>query len=435
MSNDDVLGIWYCELVDQEQSDEEAEEFGDYDDYDRPPQKAAKTEFATTTLELRDDGSYRLEGPDWGCSHGSWTREGGGIELSEAEDSSNGFDGLEYAHHSGDRLVVGFKLVPDAHDGLDILVLTFGRTPPAVKGPKPEGFVDRLIAVEDQDEIWELLDALEGEPAEVERALWDAWIDGRFLSDPESEQYDLHAQILESEQLTNPGGFTHAHARHALTTIDYDEHRAVFDLIFDRLALLPEDDQADAELMPLITGPWFERMVSYRYLGGGVPEEFYHRALVPQPAMDDACRDYVLRSSYYTRFESIERLFPPGDPDFVKAALRYRGRGMLDLVLAQIDERGVAEEALAAALEQLGDPAAERSMELWLSGILFAAVLSIRAGQPLPALVLEQLAKERRGTVIGGPSGDDKPKLRELIAGLPKDQRELISARFWLDKN
>lgn len=429
----DLLGLWYCELVDREQSEAQAEEFGDYDDYgDRPPQKAAKTEFATTTIELLADGTYRLEGPEWGCSHGTWTHKKKDLTLSEASDSSNGFDGLEYAHHRGGRLVVAFKLVPDAHDGLDVLVLTFGRTPPKARGPKPESFVDRLIAVEDEDELYELLDALEGEPAELERALWDAWIDGRFLIDPESDLYSLHLQALESEALSKAGGFTCAHAKHALTTVSFDEQRDLFDAVLNRLALLPEDARAEAELAPLIAGPWFDRMVSYRYLGGGLPEALFHRRLIPQPAMDDACRAH-LQKTYYTRFESIERLFPPDHPDFAKIVIRYRGRGLLELPLAQIDARGVADEARAAAIELLADSQAERSMELWLSAILFAVVLSIRAKQPLPALVLDNLAKERKGMVMGGLSEQEKVTLRELISALPEDQRALVGARFWLN--
>ena len=117
MSTEELLGLWYCELVDQEQSDDEAEEFGDYDHFDRPPQKAAATEFATTTIELREDGTYRLEGPEWGSSHGTWSKSDG-LALREAEDSSNGFDGLEYAHHSGERLVVAVARRPEHHPEL-----------------------------------------------------------------------------------------------------------------------------------------------------------------------------------------------------------------------------------------------------------------------------------------------------------------------------
>ena len=125
----DALGIWYCTLVDQEQSDEEADEYGEYGDYgDSEPQKADRTEYAGTTLELLDDGRYVLKGPqDYQGSHGTWTEEGGSVRLTQADDCVNGYEGLVYAIHCGEQFVVGFKLVPDAHDGLDIVVLTFGR--------------------------------------------------------------------------------------------------------------------------------------------------------------------------------------------------------------------------------------------------------------------------------------------------------------------
>ena len=431
MSTEELLGLWYCELVDQEQSDDEAEEFGDYDHFDRPPQKAAATEFATTTIELREDGTYRLEGPEWGSSHGTWSKSDG-LALREAEDSSNGFDGLEYAHHSGERLVVAFKLVPDAHDGLDVMVLTFGRTQPAAKGPKPDGLIEQLLSTDDEDEVYELLYEFEDDPAEVERALWDAWVDGRFLSDPHSDLYSVQRQMLEHDNLRKAGGFTHAHARHALT-IDFGEQADLFELLIEKIARLPADEVADAELQPLLMGEHVQPIARLRFLGGGLPEEFYRRRVVPQPAMDDACRAYVLRT-YYTRFESIERLFPSGHPDFAQAIVRYRGTDLLTLPLSTIEERGVAGEVLEVALELLADESATQSMELWLSCVLLGVVLPLRAGQPLPPIVLENLSKERRGTVMGGLSEDEKARLREMVTALPPEQRKLVHARFWLDQ-
>jgi hypothetical protein len=138
-------------------------------------------------------------------------------------------------------------------------------------------------------------------------------------------------------------------------------------------------------------------------------------------------------SGYFSRFEAIPGLFPAGHPDAAKVAIRYRGRGLLELPLAFIDERGLCEAALTAAIELLATPEAERAMELWLNAMVFAVVLSVRAGQPIPAPVLESLAEDRKGMVMGSLGDGEKDMLRGWIAELPADQRSLVEARYYLD--
>ena len=463
MSND-ALGMWYCELVDQEQSEDEADAYGDYDDmgFSRE-QKASKTEFAGATLELFEDGRYELKAQDYNSSHGTWEEDGGSVALRQADDCINGYEGLEYSHGGGDRFTVSFKLNADSHDGLDILVLTFGREPPKQKGPKPDNFVDQLLAVEDEDELYEVLDEAFGNPDDdgdddgddddddgprapkTERRppealcaeLWDAWLEGRIAADPEAEDHWLQTQAFSDERVTEGGGFSHRHARHALETLDYDDHREMFGVVEDKLAHLPEDPAADAELAPLLAtaqdGKWLARLVESRFLGGGHPEAFYARPLLPQPETAEASRAYLSKTGYYTRFEAIEGLYPPGHPDLAKIALRYRGRGLLDVPLELIERRGIRAEAKAAALAWLEDPKTNKGTTTGLSAMMFALVFAVEDGESLPDSVVEALGTEIKGMVMGSPTDEEKAKLRAIAAKLPEEQRARVHARFWLD--
>lgn len=256
MSGEDLLGLWYCALIDQIQSEEEEQEFGEYDDnFDRPPQKAGKTDFAETTLELLADGSYRLQSMDWACSHGTWTASEDAFVLTEDDGSSNGFERLESSHRDGEHLVVAFKLVPDAHDGLDVLVLSFGRNPPVAR---PEGTIARANALADDDDVYSLIDAHEADPAALARELWDAWVAGALLLDPDTETFDFQLQLLGSDALRESGGFGHGHAKHALIHLRPEQDRELLELVLELLPCLPIDDDADAELAPLVTTPWRE---------------------------------------------------------------------------------------------------------------------------------------------------------------------------------
>ena len=441
MSNE-TLGRWYCELVDQEQSEDEADEYGDYDDmgFSRQ-QKASKTEFAGATLELFEDRRYELKAQDYNSSHGTWTEDSNGVTLTQADDCINGYDGLDYAHGGADRFTVCFKLNADSHDGLDILVLTFGRTPPKQKGEGPQSFVDRLLEAEDEDEVYEILDDVfenEQRPAaELCAELWDAWLEGRIAADPEAETYWLQTQAFGDDRVTEGGGFTHRHARHALETFDYDDDRDMFNLVQDRLAQLPEDEAADAELAPLIAsaqdGKWLGQLVQSRFLGGGLPEAFFARALMPKPETDEASRAYLSKTGYYTRFEAIEQLYPPGHEDLAKIVIRYRGRGLLEVPLELIARRGIRAEAKAAALAWLESPSTNKASTTGLSAMMFAVVFAVEDGEPLADAVVEALGVEIKGMVMGSPLDEEKATLRTIAAKLPEDQRALVHARFWLD--
>lgn len=435
MSRAEILGRWYCHTVDQEQSEEEEEEFGEYDDY-REPQKASKTEHAQTVIELREDGTYELTGSDdYMTSRGTWTLDGGDFELTEVE-PAGGYEQLEYVSYRGDRLIIAYKLIPDAHDGLDVLVLTFTRDEPVARGPKPEGLVERFAVAEDEDELWEALDeALDEQerPAdEVARELWDAVVEGKLLVEDGSERYDAQASVLGDERLQEPGGFTHAHALHLLPKMRPRQHDLA-DLLADLIGTLPPDPR-DEELAALMGDDWVREFARLRFLGGGTPEALYRRPLFPQPQMDDACREQLRAGSEFTRFESIAHLLPPGHPDTAGVVIRYRGRGLLETPLALIRERELQSQARAAALEALADEKAMRSLSRRQSACIFALVLSIELGEPVPEIVFTTLSQEAKGMMTGSMNADERKTVKGLIADLPQEQRELVTERLFLDK-
>ncbi len=435
-----VLGRWYCRFIEQEQSDDEADEFGEYDDggFDGGPTKASKTDYAGVTLEFKDDGTYRVESEeDWQISFGAWTHAADRLQLTEHDACTNGYDGLEYASLRSDGIVVAFKLVPDAHDGLDVMALTFMREPEPVKAKAEDGIVGQILAAEEEDEVYDAIeqaiDEQERDPADVARDLWDAVVDGRLAADGDSEDHDLHVCALANESLTeSEGGFTHDHALYCLRNVDYEDRRDLADLAIDMIATLPAGPR-DAELAGLLPEPWLQRMVSSRFLGGGTPEAFYGRALMPQPQADDASRAYILRS-YFTRFEAFETLFPVGHADTATAVVRYRGPGVLDVPLTLIRARGLVAQAHAVALGYLEDHANVRRGSLWQSACLLGVMLSLELGQPLPDPVLRALELEPQGMTMGGMKAEEKATVREAIAGLSQAQRELVTRRFFLDR-
>ncbi len=432
-----IAGKWFCRLVDQEQSDDESEEFGD-DDYgfDAEPQKASKTEFAGATLVFNDDETYRLEGADDSlCFFGTWKHDDDGLELTEHEDCINGYDGLEYTYVGQDTVTVGIKLIPDAHDGLDILVLTFSREPEPVRGTKPDDFVGQILFAEDEEDIDQALEDAEEEgrdPVDLARDLWDAVVDGRLAHDPESEIHYLHTSALGAEIITQSvGGFNHDHAIYCLGNVDYDDNRDLADLAIDMISTLAPGPR-DAELAPLLPDAWLDRMVSSRFLGGGAPEELYHRALFPQPRTDDACREYMARS-YYTRFEAFEHLFPEGQPSTAAVLIQYRGKGLLHTPLALLRERDLVAQARDHALAFLQDPAHVHSTSRWQSACIFGLMLSFELGEPVPEVVFTALSTEGGGMTMGSMNADEKADMRNAIGSLPKAQRDLVTRRLFLD--
>ncbi len=153
------MTIWYCHLVGQEQSAAGRKKYGAHPDAGkRRPVKAEKTEFAGATLEFKPDGTYTLAAPEFAPtnSHGTWSSKDDVLVVTQAKDCINGHEAVQYVRSSGDAVVFAFRLVADAHDGLDTLVLTFRREAPAEAVPAG-GFLEQLLAAKDETEVFEVL--------------------------------------------------------------------------------------------------------------------------------------------------------------------------------------------------------------------------------------------------------------------------------------
>lgn len=125
-----ILGTWHCQFVDQEQSEEEEDEYGDYDEGGESRREpASETDFAGATLELFEDNRYKLTANDYSNSDGRWSiDESNHLALAESDECTNGYEGFSWTSFNGrDSITIGWKLNDDSHDGLDTLILEFAR--------------------------------------------------------------------------------------------------------------------------------------------------------------------------------------------------------------------------------------------------------------------------------------------------------------------
>ena len=125
-----VQGTWHCQFVDHEQSEEEEDEYGDYDDSGESRREpASETEFAGATLKFFDDNRYKLTANDYSNSDGHWSfDEDNHLALTQSDDCTNGYEGFLWTSFNGrDSVKIGWKLNDDSHDGQDTLILEFGR--------------------------------------------------------------------------------------------------------------------------------------------------------------------------------------------------------------------------------------------------------------------------------------------------------------------
>jgi hypothetical protein len=426
MSND-VIGVWYCQIVEQYASEEYEEESGSRDDR---RQKASKTEFAGATLELHADHRYELKTAEPYGSYGTWAVKRRKLELTQADDCISGFESFEGAGLSGDELVMEFKLIPDAHDGLDILALRFGREAPVVR-VAPEGFVARIRDAQDEDELYMLLDEELGGPDAAARAreVWDAWKAGELAADRTADRYELELAVFRDGNVIEGGAFTHEHAKHALATIDPVEDNDFAYTIENGLLRLPEDDAADAELGKLMTPAWVERFAVNRITGGGHPPEFFRRKLMPQPAIDDATRRLLNKVDDYSRFDEIAELFPGAHPDLPSIALRYRGYELLVQPLALLEQRDLLHRTYDVAAAMLDEPGI-KGMRAH-SAAQWALFLAGRLGKPVPDGAIRYLDGKPQGG-MGDLQKGEKALFAAAIAGFDNALQDKVKKRYHL---
>jgi hypothetical protein len=409
MDSENLTGRWWCHRVDQEQSPEERARDDRQDDY--RSLVATKTEFSTAVLDLEKDGSYRLHGEveDYWHSHGTWSAAGdtGELELAEEGPQSSGIQG---GIASGESLTVTLRLVPDAHDGLDLLRLTFKRQP-IPPAPTTEGLLEQLLADESEDEFFAHLDAARGDEAAL-ASLWDAALVGEFAH-PAHPNAGLHCEALAA------GGFRSAHLEQALKSLDCASNWQLVSLIIEKAIALPQFEETVASW----PAPWLAKLTMI--IMGSMKGHHSYAHLLPH----DCVRDYVTRESYCC-FVPIDAAFARGDSDLAQTLFRYRGYDLLEKPLALIEKRKIHEEALAAALEYLADPANSKGdTGPWKSAIALAIVLVADTGESLPPTLVAALEVEPKGGCMGRLNEGEKERLKAAIATFPASKRRLFEKR------
>lgn len=292
----------------------------------------------------------------------------------------------------------------------------------SVAAPSVNDLVTRILAADGESEQRQALEAGEASWSERARVLWDAVTEGRFASPSRPGVYEAHVALLGDERLCESvGGFTHAHALHGLRTVDFEADRVMGRVLVDMIATL-RADPLDEVLAPFMRGMFLEEFARIRLMHGNADEELYRRPLFPQPQFDQACRRQVLEAEY-VRFASIRELFPPDDPAFESAVVRYQGPGMLGEPLALVQERGRETEVLAAALAVLEDSAEDQ--DPWRPGAcVLATVLSQTLGQPVPRRVFAVLETIHEPPIR---SADDRRRFEATLALLPVEERESLT--------
>lgn len=424
----DVKGTWYCQLVDQVQSDEAAERDGFDERSGERQQPAAKTDFAGARLELHADHRWELDARDPYPSFGTWKLQRGELRLTPAEDCIKWYERIVSSGFSGDKLVIEVELIPDAHDGLDVLVLVFGREAP-VERVVPAGYIAQIREA-DEDAFYALMDELDGEHgAERAREIWDAWAAGELAADPDSPHHEIESWAVREPRAIERGGFTHAHALHALAVVDPVQDDQLAYTIEDGIVRLPEDSVKDAELAAQMSPGWIDRFALSRITGGGISAEFYRRMVVPRAATDEATRRLLLACNDYTRFDQIAELFPGAHADLPAVAIRYCGYQLLLLPLALLEERGLVDATRAALASMLDDPAIKGSRQH--QAALWALFLFGRAGLPIPAGAARYLAGKPQGGG-GALQPEEKTMVRDAIAGFDQTVQAEAVKRYYL---
>ena len=424
------LGTWHCRTLTQYRSDELIDAVGE-DDREPKPVPASRTEYGNATLEIREDGTYALTtGSDAFDSSGHWTLEPNRPFLVESDACTNGHERLESAGLDGEAFMVRFVLVPDAHDGLDILELSFRREPSPAPDPGADPLIAQLREAEEAPAMRTVVGESGRDEAEVVRLLWDSFVAGDFAANEDLETHWEERELLSDEWVTETrGGFTHDHAVHAMSVIDPDDDEEFAGLVVDMVATL-DPDPKDEALAPLMTDAWLRAFVDWRSAERGPGEAFFGRPIFAQPRTDDVSRACVLEGEY-DGFDAIAHLFPEGHPQAADAATMYRGKGLLSIPLQFIRERGIETRAREVALERIarGEPC----RGLHESACLFATLLTIERGEPLPDIVLEAWRRDPgRFAVRGALNPGERTMVRDAIANLPAAQQESIVQRLRL---
>jgi hypothetical protein len=433
------VGTWQCHFVDQFQSDEARGDGEPYpDDGTSAPAPVAETPYRAVTLELEPAGAYKLTSPERQLSAGTWAFDNGALALVETENGD--FDSLYRVTSDGKSIVLAFRLIPDAHDGLDVMSFDLRAKPP--KAPKPakgltaESVIERLASGKLTTQQQNKLDQLpEPERIAILRGIWDAFVAGTFGADASAKTYRTQLEFLaQTTQLATPVA-THAHVVHALKTLDDNGRWLLGTAIVRAICALPaspEDDRVREALDP----NWYERLVSYRFLLGA--PDVWTRPLFDAAALADATRTYLrdARTIYGTGFDVMTGLLE--GRELASAATRHYGQGALSRAHAAVTSRGLeahARDAAAATLAELVASGANVLNDLGrntrrLLALTFA-ILFRDDPNALPPDATSSLAYGS-GYSQAAMSDADKALLASVCASLPDSEKAAVNAVFYL---
>ena len=433
------IGTWYCHTVDQFQSEESKAHGVHPDDSLAPPQPANETEYRDTVLEIGADGRYAIRGTGMLLSGGTWSLDGSTLSFAEDPNEPGAFEKVVRIVADARSIKVDSRLIPDAHDGLDVLSLEFKnkplKLPKAAKTLEAAGVLEMVAAGKWKTRQQAKLDELPvAERLAIYRAAWDGLIAGTFANDREARSFREQIEFLAAGARHEPTAPTHRHIAHSLRTFDEERRWLLANGIVTAISRLPASAE-DATVADAMSAPWLVIVAPYRFMGG-MPR-VWDRPLFPQPAFDDACRAFLAKSIFGGNFEDAVQLFE-GRPGLALALLRHYGNGALTRSNAAIRERGLEADARAAAVTVLTavEPRgaaivnnAEVNTER-LGALAFAVLF--REGPELPAVALASLAHGGQGYSRYVMTADDKAVLRASAESLPDEAKALVTAAFYL---
>lgn len=425
-----VDGTWNLHEILQYQS-EDSSAHGEHPDGEHREDPRGG-EYEGCTLDLAVDGTWSLVVGGEMRARGTWTMKKSKLELAEDGSVASGYARLSYARADKNVLAVAFELVPDAHDGLDVLELSFRREPLPVRLDARNGL--RLISQGLTDAQRDDLNCLEGEALrELVGAAWDGWLAGTLKADPESQAFYDERGLLErtTDELVTAGAFRHEHALHALRTLDEEGLHNLGGVLVNAIAALPATPGADAEIAKALTPVWLERFASYRSYCN-LPEAVWSSGRFPTPALDDLCRDMFLAPGFmFSNRALIGSLFY--EPMLcARAAVHLK-----NVIWATVGDAVQAHPAVAReeALSFLKmSPEERRKIQgantAW-SNAQFFAVLCREDPATLPPLVCDALDQKVTSRDYGfDPAA--KAYARASIDALPETLRIKAAQALWL---
>jgi hypothetical protein len=189
----DLVGRWYCVLVDYEWPPREGE--SETVTLAQGRESAFRSFHQESELTFEEDGSWRLDSGDgYLDSFGTWRVDAGRLEAGEDEAVEHGHLGLVYARASAETVRLAFEQHPDAYDTEPVEALLFVRERPRWRQPEPMTPAEQLILAPGQVE--EILDENGVEIPDVAAEVWRALADGRLELRPQSWTHPFHRDLL-----------------------------------------------------------------------------------------------------------------------------------------------------------------------------------------------------------------------------------------------